>query len=134
MKQFLKEFVRRGMMFCWGGPAVLAVIYGILGTGQVEYLLPMDVMKAILTLMVLAFIAAGVTAVYQIERLPLFPAMLIHGVALYLDYLLIYLVNGWLGNVGIFTAFFAGGYALIWLIIWLVTRRSTRSLNRKLQS
>ena len=134
MKEYVKEFIRRGLAFCWGGPAVIAVVYGILGaTGEVEYLLPFEVMKSILTVTLLAFTAAGVTVVYQIERLPLFPAVLIHGVVLYLDYLLVYLFNGWVANVGVFTAVFAASYAFIWLIIWLVTRSSTRRLNRKLQ-
>lgn len=138
MKKYLSEFVKRGMMACWGGPVILAVIYGILGAaGVVETLTPAEVCKGVLTITAMAFIAGGVTVVYQIERLPLFPAVLIHGAALYLDYLMIYLVNGWIADgiapLLIFTAIFVAGYALVWLIIYSVIRSSTRKLNQQLQ-
>nr|MBQ4318295.1 DUF3021 family protein [Clostridia bacterium] len=35
-------------------------------------------------------------------------------------------------NVGGFTAIFAAGYALIWLVIYLCIRYNTRRLNKKL--
>lgn len=138
MKKYVKEFLFRGMLAAWGGPVVLAVIYAILGaTGAVDSLTPMEVAKGILSLTVLAFTAAGITVVYKIEKLPLFPAVLLHGVVLYGDYLLMYLVNGWLADgtkpLAIFTGVFVAGYALIWLCIWTVTSRGTRMVNRKLQ-
>ena len=138
MKKYIGEFIKRGLMVCAGGPLVLAVVYGILGAcGVIDTLTPGEVCKGILTITLMAFLAAGVTVVYQIEELPLFPAVLIHGIALYLDYLMIYLVNGWIaGGVQpllIFTGIFVGGYAVIWLIIYSITRRSTRDLNRRLE-
>lgn len=138
MKKYVKEFLMRGMVAAWGGPVVLAVIYAVLGiTGAADTLTPMEAAKGILSLTVLAFTAGGITVVYQIERLPLFPALLLHGVVLYADYLLMYLLNDWLAEgikpMMIFTAVFAAGYAVIWLCIWTVTRRGTRMVNRKLQ-
>ena len=86
----------------------------------------------------MAFIAAGITTVYDIEQLPLFSAILLHGVALYLDYILVYLLNGWLKSelipVLIFTAVFVAGYAVIWLIIYFSTRNAAGKLNRRLQA
>ena len=99
MKKYVKEFLLRGLTACAGGPVVLAIIYGILGAcGAVETVATLEVCKGILTITLMAFLAAGVTVVYQIEELPLFPAILIHGIVLYLDYLLIYLVNGWIAK------------------------------------
>lgn len=138
MKKYMWGFFKRGMVACWGGPVILAVVYGILGAcGAVDTLSPQEVMKGVLTVTLMAFIAAGVTVVYQIDTLPLFPAVLIHGIALYLDYLMIYLVNGWIADglvpFLIFTAIFIAGYAVVWLIIYCVTRRDTQKMNRQIR-
>lgn len=82
-------------------------------------------------------IAAGIGVVYQIERLPLLSATAIHAGALYLDYLLIYLLNNWIPRdwafIGVFTLCFAVGYALIWGIILLSIRHRTNRINRHLR-
>ena len=137
MKQYILEFLKRGLMVSVGGPVVLAIVYGILGaTGTVLSFTPREVVMGIFSSALLAFIAAGITVVYQIERLPLFAAVLIHGVALYADYILIYLLNGWLKSqiipIAIFTAAFVVGYAVIWLCIYKATQSETKQLNAKL--
>ena len=139
MKKYILAFLKRGLSASVGGPVILAIIYGILGaTGAVQTLTPCEVCLGILTISLMAFIAAGMTTVYAIEQLPLFSAILLHGVALYLDYILIYLINGWLKSelfpVLIFTGVFIVGYAVVWLIIYLTTKKATGSLNRKLQA
>ena len=138
MKKFWKEFLFRGMIASSGGPIVLAIIYGILGaTGTVDALTPNEVCLGILTIILLAFIVAGMTAVYQLEQLPLISAILIHGAGLYLAYILIYLLNGWLQQqllpIAIFTGVFILGYGIIWLIIYWVSRHKTQKLNKLLQ-
>ena len=97
MKRFLSDFMRRGMM-AWGfGPLVLAVLYWILHTqGVVDTLTVEQVCIGILSVTILAFLAGGLNALYQIEKLPLMVAMLIHGGVLYAAYLVTYLVNSWL--------------------------------------
>lgn len=137
MKKHVIQFCKRGMMAAWGGPAILAVVYFALGrVGVIQVLTPAEVFQGILTVTLLAFIAAGVSVVYQIDRLPLTGAILIHSVVLYLDYILIYLWNGWLGQgltpILVFTVIFAAGYALIWLIIYLSTRNNIEKLNKQL--
>lgn len=138
MKKHVIQFCKRGLMAAWGGPAILAVVYFALGrAGAIQALTPAEVCKGILTVTLMAFIAAGVSVVYQIDRLPLTGAILIHSVLLYLDYILIYLWNGWLKRdltpVLIFTVIFAVGYALIWLMIYLSTRSSIDKLNKQLR-
>jgi hypothetical protein len=121
------------------GPIILAIIYAILGASGVTQSVDIyEAALAIVSISVLAFIAAGITVVYQIERLPLLYAILLHGLVLYADYALIYLLNGWL-NDGmlpflIFTACFFAGYALIWLIVYFSIRKKTDELNRHLKS
>ena len=138
MKKFWKEFLFRGLICAAGGPLVLAVIYGILGiTGTVNTLSPKEVCLGIVTIALMAFIAAGMTAIYQMEQLPLPTMILLHGGALYIAYILTYLVNGWLlrqlAPILIFTGIFVAGYALVWLIIYCIEKAKTEKLNKLLK-
>lgn len=137
MKQYLLEFVKRGLLVMGLGPIVLAIVYISLGSADVITSLSVtEVVRGILTVSLMAFIAAGITVVYQIEELPLLYAMLLHGMVLYLDYIMLYLINGWLADGPapflIFTACYILGYALVWLIIYLILRRKTAELNRRI--
>ena len=139
MKKHVKEFLFRGLTCAAGGPLVLAVIYAILDArGVAESLSTAEVSMAIISVTVMAFIAAGITMVYQIEQLPLPCAILIHGGVLYADYLLMYILNRWIPRnwqaIGIFTAIFAAGYALIWIVIYLTIRAKTERINKKLKA
>lgn len=139
MKKFAKEFLFRGLISCGGGPVVLAIIYGILGaTGTVEHFSPYEVCMGILTITLLAFIVAGMTAIYQMEQLPLICAILIHGAGLYTAYILTYLLNGWLLNqltsILVFTGIFIAGYAVIWFIIYCVVKSKTKKINKILKA
>lgn len=138
MKKFWKEFLFRGLICASGGPMVLAVIYGILGaTGAVEAFSPREVCMGIVTITLLAFIAAGMTAIYQMEQLPLPMMILLHGGGLYIAYILTYLINGWLQRslipILVFTGIFVAGYALVWLIIYCVEKNKADKLNKLLK-
>ena len=138
MKKYVMEFIKRGLMAAAGGPLVLAIVYGILGqAGVINVLSPGEVCRGILTVTLLAFIASGITMIYSVERLPLLSAIVIHAGVLYLDYILIYLLNGWLKSqllpISIFTAVFIVGYALIWAGIYFCTKSKTDRINAKLR-
>ena len=138
MKKFILEVLRRGMVACGFGPMILAVLYLILkhSTG-LENLTVDEVCVGIVSLSVLAFVAGGMNAVYQIERLPLMVAILIHGGVLYISYLGTYLVNGWLEcgltPMLVFTGVFALGYLMIWAVIYAITKRNTDRVNTLLR-
>ena len=138
MKETVKDFLRRGIAACGLGPIVLAILYLILQcNGVVELLTVNEVCVGIFSLSVLAFIAGGMNVIYQIERLPLMVAILIHGGVLYISYLVTFLVNNWLESgitpVLIFTGIFVIGYLLIWAVIYSVIKRSTVKLNESLK-
>ena len=138
MKNIVKEFLRRGIAACGLGPMVLAVLYLILQyNGVVDSLTVHEVCTGIFSLSALAFIAGGMNAVYQIERLPLMIAVFIHGGVLYLSYLAAYLVNDWLEwgttPILVFTGIFAVGYLLIWAVIYAIMKRNTNEVNRLLK-
>ena len=137
MKRFWKEFFMRGLLCAAGGPVVLAIIYGVLGaTGTVEAFTPKEVCTGILTITLMAFIAAGMTSIYQMEQLPLPTMILLHGGALYITYILTYLMNGWLLNqlkpILVFTGIFISCYGAIWTVIYNVTRAKAKKINEKL--
>lgn len=134
MKRFALEFLRRGVFACGFGPIVLAIVYLILQkTSDLRILTVNEVAIGIFSLFMLTFIAGGMNAIYQIERLPLMAAILIHGTVLYISYLITYLINDWL-DLGIipiivFSVIFVVGYILIWSIIYSIIRKNTAKIN-----
>ena len=133
MKRYILDFLRRGLAAMGFGPIVLAVLYLLL---PVEVLTVQEVSLGIFSLSALAFIAGGMNFLYQIEQLPLMAAIAIHGSALYLSYLLTYLLNGWLERgwlpILVFSGIFAVGYLAIWAVIYAVIRRNTDRVNELL--
>jgi uncharacterized protein YacL len=120
------------------GPIVWAIVYIILHhTAEVDTLTVGQVCVGILSLSALAFIAGGMNAIYQIERVPLMTAILIHGGVLYIGYLGAYLINNWIDfgvlSIIVFTVIFVFGYIIIWAIIYSIIRRNTAKLNEMLK-
>ena len=135
MKSFFKEFLKRGFISAWGGPFVLAIIYYCVGRFEgIETISVNEVSLGIISITLMAFIAGGITAIYQNEKLPVVFSALIHAAALYIDYLIMYLLNDWIPKngeaIGIFSAVFVLCYALIWLFIYLFNKSKTEKLNR----
>ena len=135
MKSFFKEFLKRGFISAWGGPFVLAIIYYCVGRFEGIENIPLnEVSIGIISITIMAFIAGGITAIYQNEKLPVVFSALIHAAALYIDYLIMYLLNDWIPKngeaIGIFSAIFVLCYALIWLFIYLFSKNKIEKLNR----
>ena len=138
MKKTVLEFLRRGFAVCGLGPLILAVFYLILQQqGAVGNLTVNQVCLGIFSLSALAFIAGGMNVVYQIERLPLMVAILIHGSVLYISYLVTYLLNDWLAwgaaPILVFSGIFIVGYLAIWAVIYSIIKRKTDQINEKLK-
>ena len=138
MKKIVLEFFRRGMIACGFGPIVLAVLYLVLHRQGVIQMLTVDeVCLGTFTISALAFVVGGMNVIYQVERLPLMVAILIHGGVLYASYLVTYLVNGWLEKdatpILTFTGIFALGYLVVWAVIYFVTKRNTEKVNELLK-
>ena len=138
MKRFVSAFVLRGLIATGIGPIVLAIVYLILKQAAViDTLTVNQVCIGIFSLAALAFVAGGMNAIYQIERLPLMMGILIHGIVLYVGYLGTYLINDWLDfgviPIIVFTAIFVVGYIVIWAVIYSIIRRNTAKLNEMLK-
>ena len=137
MKKTIIDFIRRGLIASGFGPVALGIIYLILkDKANIDTLTVSSVCIGIFSLTALAFIAGGMNVIYQIERLPLMIAILIHASVLYISYLVTYLINGWieLGTTPIlvFSFIFFVGYFAIWATIYLTTKKRTSIINQKL--
>ena len=138
MKKHIVEFLRRGFAACGLGPVILAILYLILyHSGDLQILTVPQVCVGIFSLSALAFVAGGMNFLYQIERIPLMVAILIHGSVLYVSYLGAYLVNGWLEwgttPILVFSGIFVLGYLAIWAIIYSVIKTNTNKINAVLK-
>ena len=139
MKPLIKRFFQKGLPVAAGGPVILAVVYYFLGQyGVIENLSVGEVVRGILTVTVLAFMAGGIPVVYEVERLSRLAAALIHVLVLYADYILIYLMNGWLQYaktpILVFTILFFVGFGIIWLFIYKGIQANVERMNRELDS
>lgn len=137
MKQFMKVFLHRGALFCGLGPVIAAVVYIFLSaSGTVTTITVSTYIREVFTATLMAFIAAGISAVYTVEKLALPLAGLIQGAVLLLDYLSIYLLNGWLTPslpvIVIFVAAFVAAFAAIWLFVYWCVHRQIKKLNERL--
>ena len=138
MRKVILGFLQRGLTASGFGPIILVVLYLILQKQEtLELLTVNEVCIGIVSLYVLAFIAGGMNMIYQIERLPLMTAILIHGSVLYVSYLATYLLNDWLEwgvtPILVFTGIFVIGYLMVWVIIYFTTKQRTDRLNEILK-
>ena len=138
MKKFALEYLRRGLIAAGIGPIVLVIVYLILQqTSAVVTLSVNQGCIGIFSITALALIAGGMNAIYQIERLPLMVAILIHGGVLYISYLGTYLLNDWLDfgvlPIVVFSVIFVVVYIVIWAVIYSIIKRNTAKLNKMLK-
>ena len=138
MRKFVMEFLRRGWIACGVGPLILGVIYLVMQqSAALESVTVNQAFIGIFSTAALAFVAGGMNAIYQIERLPLMAAISVHGGVLHLSYLATYLANDWLewgpAPILVFSGIFVVGYLMIWAAIYFVLKRRTQKLNESLR-
>ncbi|MBR4623092.1 MAG: DUF3021 domain-containing protein [Clostridia bacterium] len=137
MKKYVKQFCIRGLMWAWVGPVIMAIVWMALhGAGVITSLTINQVVLGIFTMTVMAFIAAGISIVYQIETLPKAFAGLIQAAVLYIDYLGFYLINGWIpvNKIWIFTLIFVGCFTVLWFIIYITVKLKVDRMNKAMGS
>lgn len=139
MKGFISNFVLRGLIACGFGPLVLGAIYLTLNiSGVVDTVSVTEMCMGILSIFVLAFVCGGMTAIYQVEKLHIITAILLHGGVLYAVYLATYLINNWLEEglipLLVFSGIFVVGYIIIWAIIYAINRKRIAKINAILKT
>ena len=136
MKNPVKEFFHRGLVFGGFGPIITAIIYLIVYFTEKFTLSGLEIFTAIISTYILAFVHAGVSVFNQMEEWPIMKSVLCHFSVLYVTYTVCYLINSWipfdLKVFLIYTACFVVVYIIIWLIVVTSLKISGQKINRKL--
>ena len=137
MNKYLKEFFRRGLMFGGFGPIVAGIIYFVVSkTSPSFFLNGTEVLGAILSTYILAFLQAGASVFNQIENWSLMKSLLCHFSTLFVAYTSCYLLNSWIPFdyrvILIFIGIFVAVYFTVWLIVYFSIKATSRKLNMKL--
>ncbi len=135
MKKMMKDFCLRGLVAAGFGPIAYGIVILVIELCGVDTMQNgVVIFKAIISTYLMGFVCAGLSAIWQNERLGLGLAILIHGTSLYLLYLITYLVNGWIltKNILIFSIIFILGYLLVWLVIYLIEKVRAKKFNQQL--
>lgn len=138
MNKNLKEFLRRGLIFAGFGPVVAGIVFIILDFALGGFSLGgSEVLLAIASTYILAFVHAGSSVFHQIEEWSISKALLCQLSLLYVSYTLCYIINSWIPFepmvILIYTAIFVVAYLLIWLIVYLSVRGASRRYNAQLK-
>lgn len=135
MKKRIKEFLFRGLICGGFGPLVYGIVMLIIDSCGVDSTNDgVMIFKGIISTYIIAFLVAGVSIIWQEEKLGLGLSIFIHGSILYLCYLSMYLINGWIlsENILVFSLIFVFGYALVWSVIYSVETIKMKKMNQQL--
>ncbi len=137
MKQYIKEFLHRGLLFGGFGPIIVSVVYWILEKNVADFSLSgSQVLCAIVSTYLLAFVQAGASLFNQIEHWPTTKCLFFHFGTLYVAYILCYIFNTWIpfeiSVLLIFTAIFVVVYFVVWFTVYIIIRITSHQLNQKL--
>lgn len=138
MNKYFKDFLLRGLMFSGFGPIILGIIYAILEKTVPNFALSgTEILVAIISVYLLAFLQAGASVFNQIEAWSAPKALLCHFSVIYFAYTGCYLINRWipfnLNVLIIFTLIFAVAYFIIWLTVYISVKLVSRKFNEKLK-
>ena len=135
MNKYVKEFLHRGLIFGGFGPIIMGIIYAILQNTINGFTLSgNEVLIAIVSIYILAFLQAGASVFNQIEHWSIAKSLGFHFLTIYIAYVCCYLINSWIPfNINvilIFTAIFAVSYFIIWLTVYISVRIISKKLNK----
>ncbi|MBQ8338410.1 MAG: DUF3021 domain-containing protein [Oscillospiraceae bacterium] len=138
MNKYFKEFLHRGMLYGGFGPIIAGIIFWILSITLDDFALTGgQVLLAIVSTYVLAFVQAGASVFNQIEHWSLAKSLLWHFLSIYLAYVLCYTVNSWIPFepmvIVIFTAIFAVTYFIVWFSVYFAIKATEKKLNKNLR-
>lgn len=137
MKKYVKEFMHRGLVFGGLGPMVVGIVYAIISEIETDFSLSgTEVLLAIVSTYLLAFLQAGATVFNQIEHWSLPKSLLCHFATLYLAYSVCYLVNTWIPFepmvLLIFSGIFVAIYFAIWFTVYFCVKNTSKKFNEKI--
>ena len=124
-------------MFGGFGSIVVGIVYAIVGAHVDGAVLDGgDMLVAIISGYVIAFVQAGSSVFNQIEHWPIAKSLAVHFASLYIVYCGAYVINTWIPfeplMLLIFTASFILVYFVVWLTVYLCIRLTSKRLSEKL--
>ena len=139
MNGYVKEYLKRGLLFGGFGPIVMAIVLLILQLAGVPVALDgVAVFTAVVSMYILAFVQAGSSVFNQIENWPIVKSLAFHFVSLYVVYVLCYLINSWIPFVWevvlIFTLIFVVTYFVVWFTVYFIVKSTSKKLNLSIKS
>lgn len=135
MNKYVKEFCVRGLIFSGLGPIVLGIVLMILGfCGVAINLQGWQILLAIVSTLLLAFVQAGSSVFEQIEEWSTFKSLFWHLLSIYLVYVITYLVNSWIPLMWQVILIFSAAVIVTFLIIWLICYLATKKVKKKLDT
>lgn len=137
MNKYVKSFLHRGLLFAGFGPIVAGIVYFCISlSAEPLSLTGGQMLLAIVSTYLLAFVHAGASVFNQIDEWPLAKSVFWHFASLYLAYVICYLVNTWIPfewiALAIFTGVFVGVYLVVWLVVFVSIKLTEKRLNKKL--
>ena len=138
MNGYLKNFLRRGLVFGGLGPIVVGIIFLCLGFSIPDFSIDgTEVFVAVLSTYLLAFVVAGASVFHQIDSFSTMKSTACHLSIVYLAYIVTYLINSWIPFeplvIFIFTAVFLATYFVISLTVYLTLKILERKINSKIK-
>ena len=137
MNIYVKQFLHRGLMFGGFGPIISGIVFYILSLALDSFILTGgQILIAIVSTYLLAFIQAGVSVFNQIEHWSVGKSLFFHFASLYVSYSLCYIRTSWIPFeptvLIIFTVIFTVAYFAIWLPVYITVKSVEKKLNKKL--
>lgn len=137
MNIYVKEFIKRGLMFSGLGPVTAALVIFIISRFEENLQLgASQVLIMVISSYILAFVQAGATVFNQIEHWSVPKSLICHFSSLYAVYVFTYLVNTWIpfniNVIFVFTAIFVITFFVIWTTVFLAVRHLSKKLNKNL--
>jgi len=138
MNIYVKQFLHRGLMFGGFGPIISGIVFYILSLTLDSFILTGgQILLAIVSTYLLAFIQAGVSVFNQIEHWSVGKSLFFHFASLYIAYSLCYILNSWIPFepmvLLIFSVIFIVCYFVIWFSVYFAVKATSKKLNQKLK-
>lgn len=139
MNYYVKEFLKRGLIFSGLGPIVAGIVYVIIElSGTKLSLSGFEVFLAILTTYIIAFVQAGSSVFNQVEKWSKVKSMFFQLISIYVVYIGGYLLNKWIPFkievIIIVSVTLIAIFLIIWLTVFLITKKVSKNLNDKLNA
>ncbi len=137
MNLYVKEYIKRGLIFSGLGPVVAGIVYvAIEKSGTELNLTGTEVLLAIVSTYIMAFVQAGASTFNRIETWGKAKALFWQMSTIYVVYLAGYLINRWIPLdwkvILIFTSIYVAAYLIVWFTVYFIIKKESKKLNQKL--